>query len=109
MNRTDTKDQAQFTFGNAPAEVTLLKILREKQDKGLSSFVTKFLGRISELLHNIKFKHESREDKQFLYMALRARVDADILNSVALKRNPEVTTYLKNAAIKRLRTYLVRK
>lgn len=91
-----------FTFGNSPAEVTLAKLL-DSSDDGVRSFVTKLLARISEHGYNLQYKNPKLETKKVLYHMFRKHFNDEIDDSISLNRKPEIKTFLKNAAVKRLR------
>lgn len=94
----------QYTFGNSPAEKTLVKILTELDDKALTSYVARILEYIPVIIKNIECKNKITKKK--MYLLLRKDVFTKIDKSIVIQRHPEISSYVKNCAVKRLRKIL---
>ena len=99
----------EYTFGDSEAEKTLARILSQYSSSTLNSFVTKLLESISIHGRNIDIKDNTVPTKKLLFEALRCHYYQKIEDSKIIIAFPEVESYLKNAAIKRLRIFFTRK
>lgn len=95
-----------YTFGNSKAEVTLVKILMQKNNKWQIRFVSKFLNFYNKKLRMLQSLPLDRKTKLFLFELIREHSYKNIDESNLAKEEPEITTYLKNCLTKRLRNFL---
>lgn len=94
-----------YTFGDSKAEVTLARLLTEKNNTGLAKVVGNMLGSLSTHLRNIQIKNEEFKTRMVLYQALRKYYLDRVNENWVAKEYPEVTTFLKNSIVKRVNTF----
>jgi hypothetical protein len=93
-----------FTFGDSDAEVTVAKILSERDNPNLTAIVSRILQRTDVNLKNIKVSREGT--KRYLYNLIRKDLFEHIDQYVL---DEEIKSYVKNCVIKRLKVAFVRK
>jgi hypothetical protein len=93
-----------FTFGDSAAEITLAKILTERGDQKAASYASRLLAFISKRWKSVKIAEPGT--RKYLYGLVRADVFQKIDSSIHFIGKPDIRTYLKNAATKRLRKFI---
>lgn len=94
-----------YTFGDSKAEVALAQILTKENSTRLTKVVSNMLGSLGTHLRNIHIKNEELKTRMVLYNALRKFYLDNVNNSWVATEYPKVTTFLKNAIVKRVNTF----
>src|SRR5258708_2940486 len=91
------------TYGDSKAEIVLTKMLKEIDNPGLKKFVGKLLSSCSKHLKNIKFEDQYLGTRGFLLTVLIKSYVDYVDNSWITKDYPQITSYVKNCVMKRLK------
>lgn len=108
MSRQPFKDKVNLdpnTFGDSKAEITLAAILTKENNPGLARKVGKLLSTYATHLKNITFEDKYLGTKNWLADRIRIEMIREVDASWIARDYPEVTTYLKNCLIKKIKMF----
>lgn len=89
------------TFGDSPAEITLVKILNDLGDESIARVVSRFLGQSSEHLKILSRQVTDKKTRIWLAWLLRGWYFKRIDEWEKIK-NEHITTYIKNCISKKI-------
>lgn len=107
-HRQHPKDDYQldeYTFGDSKAETTLARLLNEKRNPSVMRKVGKLLAGIGTHLRNIRFEREELGTRSVVYRAMR-KFYLEEVDKIFVGQDREVISFVKNATVKRMTTFL---